>query len=233
VRFTPFPREYWNLTYQALLDAIVQRCAAVYESVGKDADLCIEIHRRLSPAEAVALAQELAKFRPLFVEDPILPDSVQSMAAVALQCPVPVATGERLHTLFEFRELLVSGGAAYIRPDVCLAGGLTHCKKIAAVAESFHVGVIPHNPLSPVSTAACVQLDACIPNFTLQEYTGEDRPPKSEIVRQPLRLEQGYLVVPDTPGIGVELNHAALERYPARLRPLDTPIRADGSVADQ
>ncbi|MER3403943.1 MAG: galactokinase, partial [Chloroflexota bacterium] len=125
------------------------------------------------------------------------------------------------------------GGAAYIRPDVCLAGGLTHCKKIAAVAESFHVGVIPHNPLSPVSTAACVQLDACIPNFTLQEYTGEDRPPKSEIVRQTLRLERGYLIVPDAPGIGVELNHAALERYPARLRPLDTPIRADGSVADQ
>jgi galactonate dehydratase len=233
VRFTPFPREYWNLTYQALLESIVQRCAAVYEAVGKDADLCIEIHRRLSPAEAVALAQELAKFRPLFYEDPILPDSIQSMAAVAVHCPVPIATGERLHTLFEFRELLERGGAAYIRPDVCLAGGLTHCKKIAAVAESYHVGVIPHNPLSPVSTAACVQLDACIPNFTLQEYTGEDRPPKSEIVRQPLRLEKGYLIVPDTPGIGVELNHAALERYPARQRPLDTPIRADGSVADQ
>ena len=86
------------------------------------------------------------------------------------------------------------------RPDVCLAGGLTHCKKIAAVAESFNVGVIPHNPLTPISTAACVQLDACIPNFVLQEYTGEDKPPKSLMVKKPLKLVDGYLEIPEVPG---------------------------------
>jgi galactonate dehydratase len=116
---------------------------------------------------------------------------------------------------------------------VCLCGGLTHSKKIAALAEAHHVGVIPHNPLSPVSTAACVQLDACIPNFALQEYTGEDRPPKSEIVRTTVRCEQGFLIIPETPGIGIELAPDAREKYPPRPRPTGTRLHVDGSVVDQ
>jgi len=115
-----------------------------------------------------------------------------------------------------------------------MAGGITHCKKIAAVAEAHHAGVVPHNPLSPVSTAACVQLDACIPNFAVQEYPlGEDSPPKSEIVRRPLKVEKGFLLVPDRPGIGVELNDGALEKYPYVPRKFTTRLGVDGSVVDQ
>ena len=176
VRFTPFPRGYTGMRYADLIEAILQRVAAVRETVGNGVDLCVEIHRRMDPHHAAGLAQELARFRPYFLEDPILPDSIQAMCALQREIPVPIATGERLHTIWEFNELLAGGGCRFIRPDVCLCGGLTHSKKIAALAEAYHVGVIPHNPLSPVSTAACVQLDACIPNFALQEYTGEDRP---------------------------------------------------------
>ena len=104
--------------------------------------------------------------------------------------------------------------------------------KIAAIAEAYHVGVIPHNPLSPVSTAACVQLDACIPNFSLQEYTGEDRPPKSAILKEPLKRDGGYIVVPDRPGIGVELNLDVARTYPPARKEIRTPLHEDGSVAD-
>src|SRR5215210_1051560 len=139
------------------------------------------------------------------------------MGEVARQINIPIATGERLHTIFEFQMLLARGAVQYVRPDLCLCGGITGAKKIAALAEAHHVGVVPHNPLSPVSTAACIQLAACIPNFALQEYPiGEDLPPKSEIVKSALKLEKGYLIIPDAPGIGVELAEDAAERYPYR-----------------
>jgi galactonate dehydratase len=130
--------------------------------------------------------------------------------------------------------LLQRGAVQYVRPDVCLAGGLTHSKKIAALAEAHHAGVVPHNPLSPVSTAACLQLAACIPNFALQEYpTGELKPPKSEIVKQTLQVEDGFLIIPDGPGIGIELAEDAAERFPYRRREIVTRLHADGSVVDQ
>jgi galactonate dehydratase len=232
VRFTPFPRDYTRMRYAELLQEMLERVAAVRDTVGNGVDLCVEIHRRMDPHHASGLANELVKFRPYFLEDPILPDSVQVMGALQRSIQVPVATGERLHTVWEFNELLAAGGCRFIRPDVCLCGGLTHSKKISAIAEAYHVGVIPHNPLSPVSTAACVQLDACIPNFALQEYTGEDRPPKSEILVEPLVRDGGYLVVPDRPGIGVELDLEVARRYPPVAKEIRTPLHEDGSVAD-
>jgi galactonate dehydratase len=238
VRFTPFvetdDQQYYNMRYSAMLSEAVSRVAAVREAVGNDVDLCVEIHRRLGIPEAIQLGREIAEFRPFFYEDPTTPDSNESMAEIARNIPIPIATGERLHTMWEFRELLQQRACSYIRPDVCLAGGLTHSKKIAAVAESFNVGVIPHhNPLTPISTAACIQIDACIPNFVLQEYTGEDKPPKSEMVKEPLRLEKGYLEIPDRPGIGVEINDEFFATHEYSPRPINTPLREDGSVADR
>ena len=237
VRFTPFveddDRQYYNMRYPAMIEEAVQRVAAVREAVGNDVDICVEIHRRLGIPEAIELAREIQQFRILFYEDPTTPDSNESMAEIARNISIPIATGERMHTIWEFRELLAQRGAQYIRPDVCLAGGLTHCKKIAAVAESFNVGVIPHNPLTPISTAACVQLDACIPNFVLQEYTGEDKPPKSLMVKKPLKLVDGYLIIPDEPGIGVEINDEFFASHEYTPRPINTPLREDGSVADR
>ena len=235
---TPFldePREvpYFATHVDKMRDAI-ETVGRYREAVGNDVDLCIEIHRQLTPAEAVTLARGIEAFHPFFYEDPILPDSFDAMALVAQNIHIPIATGERLHTIYEFEMLLSRGAVQYVRPDVCLAGGLTHCKKIAALAEARHVGVVPHNPLSPVSTAACVQLAACIPNFALQEYPrGESEPPKSEIVKHPLKLEEGFLIVPKTPGLGVELAEDAQERYPYRPRDVQTRLHVDGSVVDQ
>jgi galactonate dehydratase len=204
------------------------------QAVGNDVDLCIEIHRRLSPAEAIVLGRGIEEFHPLFYEDPTLPDNLDAMAQIAEKIHIPIATGERLHTIYEFEMLLRRGAVQYVRPDVCLCGGLTHAKKIAALAEAHHVGVVPHNPLSPVSTAACVQLAACIPNFALQEYPkGEGQPPKSEIVKSALRLENGFLIIPDAPGIGIELAEGAREKHPYRPRPVHTRLHVDGSVIDQ
>ena len=220
---TPFldePRDvpYFQTHVNKMRDAI-EAVASYREVAGEDVDLCIEIHRRLTPAEAITLARGIEQYHPFFYEDPILPENFDAMELVARNIHVPIATGERLHSIHEFEMLLKRGAVQYVRPDVCLAGGLTHSKKIAAVAEAHYVGVVPHNPLTPVSTAACLQLAACIPNFALQEYPlGEDVPPKSEIVVQAPRLEGGFLIVPDSPGIGIELAEDAQERYPPKPR---------------
>ena len=172
---TPFLDEERDVTYfkthaEKMKDAI-EAVQQYREAAGTEVDLCIEIHRRLTPAEAITLARGIEKFHPLFYEDPILPDNFDAMALVAQNVSIPIATGERLHTIHEFQMLLKSGAVQYVRPDVCLAGGLTHSKKISALAEAYYVGVVPHNPLSPISTAACLQLAACIPNFTIQELS--------------------------------------------------------------
>ena len=229
------PREtrYFKTHAHKIEDAI-DTVRRYREAVGHDVDLCIEIHRRLTPSEAIVLARGIEQYHPFFYEDPILPDSPDAMAEVAESIHIPIATGERLHTIWEFEALLTRGAVQFVRPDVCLAGGLSHSKKIAALAEAHHVQVVPHNPLSPVSTAACIQLAACIPNFSLQEYPkGEGEPPKSEIVSSPLRLEEGFLVVPDAPGLGIELREDAMERHPYRPRAVQTRLNSDGSVMDQ
>jgi galactonate dehydratase len=235
---TPFldePREvpYFKTHADKMRDAI-ETVGHYREAVGSDVDLCIEIHRRLTPHEAIVLARGIEPFHPFFYEDPILPDNMDAMALVAEHIHIPIATGERLHTIYEFEMLLRRGAVQYVRPDVCMAGGLTHSKKIAALAEAHHVGVVPHNPLSPVSTAACLQLAACIPNFAMQEYPrGELEPPKSEIIETTLRVEDGFLIIPDAPGIGITLAEDAAERYPYRKRAVHTRLHVDGSVVDQ
>src|SRR5215203_176640 len=234
--FTDSPRnEPYFKTHAAKMGDAIETVRQYREAVGDDVDLCIEIHRQLTPAEAVVLARGIEPFHPFFYEDPILPDNFDAMGLVAQQIAIPIATGERLHTIYEFEMLLARGAVQYVRPDVCMCGGITGAKKIAALAEANYVGVVPHNPLGPVSTAACVQLAACIPNFTIQEYPlGEDRPPKSEIMSTMLRYDgQGSLIVPDAPGIGVELAPDAAERDPYRPRWPGTRLNADGSVMDQ
>ena len=233
VRFTPFSSDYYlHKSYSEWADEAVNRVAAVRETVGPDVDICVEIHRQMNPAESIALGRRLEEFNPFFYEDPMLPDSPAIMGEVAAKCNIPIATGERFTTIFEYQQLLEAKAAAYVRPDLCLCGGLSGCKKVAAMAEAHHVKVIPHNPLSPISTAACVQLDACIPNFALQEYTGESEPPKSELLKNPLELKDGYITVPDGPGLGVEINEESL-KMPEDPKVLDTPIGFDGSVQDR
>jgi len=235
---TPFLDEERDLPYfkthaSKIRDGI-EAVAMYRDAVGDEVDLCIEIHRRLSPAEAVVLARGIEEFHPFFYEDPILPDNFDAMGLVAQGISVPIATGERLHSIHEFQMLLNRGAVQYVRPDVCLAGGITHTKKIAALAEANYVGVVPHNPLGPISTAACLQIAAAIPNFSIQEYPlGELEPPKSEIVNRPLELDKGFLKIPEEPGIGIEIVDGAAEKFPAVARPVNTRLHLDGSVFDQ
>jgi galactonate dehydratase len=235
---TPFldsPREEpYFMTHSDKMRDAIDAVRQYREAVGDEVDLCIEIHRRLTPAEAIVLGRGIEQYRPYFYEDPILPDNFDAMANVAQHINIPIATGERLHTIYEFEMLLARNAVQYVRPDVCLVGGITGSKKIAALAEAHHVGVVPHNPLSPVSTAACLQIAACIPNFALQEYPlGEGEPPKNQIVKSTVKLDKGYLIIPDGPGIGIELADDAAEKYPYRERVVDTRLMADGSVMDQ
>ncbi len=235
---TPFLDEDRSIPYfKTHVDKIEDAIDAVRqyrEAAGDKVDICVEIHRQLTPAEAIVLANGIEQYHPMFYEDPTLPDNLDAMAFIASKVSVPIATGERIHSIHEFQMLLQRNAVQYVRPDVCMAGGLTHSKKIAALAESQYVGVIPHNPLGPVSTAACLQLAACIPNFAIQEYPlGEHEPPKSEIVKTPLQVEDGFLIIPDGPGIGIELADDALERFPETPREVETRLHVDGSVVDQ
>lgn len=240
----PRDKPYYE-THVGMIEAAVDRVRQYREAVGSEVDLCLEIHRRLTPAQAVALARAVEPYRPFFIEDPTLPDNLDAMAEIAAKIHVPIATGERLHTIQEFEMLLARNAVQYVRPDVCLCGGITHAKKIAALAEARYVGVVPHNPLSPVSTAACVQLAACIPNFALQEYPLVEGTARAAhvplgveavaagLVKTTLKVEEGFIVVPDAPGIGVELAEDAEQRFPFRPRPLKTRLHRDGSVVDQ
>lgn len=213
----------------------IEAVALYREAAGDDMDLCIEIHRRLTPAEAIVLARGIEPYHPMFYEDPILPENFDAMELVANNVAVPIATGERLHSIHEFDMLLKRGAVQYVRPDVCLAGGITHTKKIAALAEANYVGVVPHNPLGPVSTAACLQIAACIPNFAIQEYpTGEHEYPKNVMVKEPIPVEEGFLIISDAPGIGIELADDAQEKAPPRpYGEINARLHVDGSVVDQ
>ncbi|MCH8911147.1 MAG: mandelate racemase/muconate lactonizing enzyme family protein, partial [Chloroflexi bacterium] len=133
VRFTPFaPDFYLHKSYTEWADEAVDRVGAVKEAVGTQVDICVEVHRQMSPAESIWLGRRLEQFSPFFYEDPMLPDSPAIMGDVAEQCGVPIATGERFTTIFEYQQLLEAKAASYVRPDLCLCGGLSGCKKVAA-----------------------------------------------------------------------------------------------------
>ena len=231
VKFDPIPNGYQDMSLAALIAGTVDQVAAAREAVGPDVDVILELHRKLTPLQAVPLCDALVQFRPLLIEDPVHIDSIQSQAEIAKRITCALANGERMHSIWEFREMLVAGGAQYIRPDVGLAGGLTQTKKIAAVAESFHAGLVPHNFLGPVLTAASVHLDISVPNFTVQEYSKLD---EDQAVAFPgtFKREGGYIMLPEAPGLGVKLDEAKLaEIGKNRVNPKNLLLRNDGSVA--
>ena len=240
VRLYPFgdfgggsARGLQEMSYTQMIRSAEERVKAVREAVGPDIDLMIDAVNRLKPPEAIAVGRALEPYRLYFFEDPIEPENMDAWEYVAAQIPIPLAMGERLYTIHQFRDLLNHNGAAFLRPDPSLAGGITNIRKIAALAEASYVGLVPHNPLSCVLTAACAQLDATIHNVPVQEYPGDEfQKPKCDLVKEPLRREGGYLILPDTPGIGVELNEEAFEHYPPV--PYERPALAlpDGSLRD-
>jgi galactonate dehydratase len=223
--------EYMSFT--GMQHNAVERIGAVRDAVGPDVDVMIDVVNRLTPAEAIAIGRALEPFNLYFFEDPIEPENMSQWEYVAANVPMPLAMGERLYTVYQFLDLLNHRGAAFVRPDLSLAGGITNCKKIAAIAEANYVGVVPHNPLSAVLTAACVQLDAATHNISVQEYPHDDAiGTKADLVDEPLTREGGYLLVTDRPGIGIDLNEEAFAKYPPV--PYDRPplINVDGSLRD-
>ena len=207
--------------------------AACRQAVGEDFDFVLECHRSLTPSEAIAFGNAVEKYHPLFLEDPIAPDNVEVMADVASKISIPIATGERCINIQEMELIMTTNAARYVRPDVCALGVITAAKKVAAMAEANYVGIVPHNPLGPVSTAACLQLDASIPNFTIQEFPsfylqgGE-----AAMLKEPLEVEHGYIKVPNRPGIGIELIDDISEKFPPKQRGINAQINYDGSVRD-
>ena len=212
-----------------LLQEVSARMAAIREAVGPDVDVGVDFHGRTSPAMAVQLARVLEPYHPFFIEEPVLPGDVNALSHVASSTTIPVATGERLSTKWDFREILEKQAASILQPDLSHAGGILECKKIAAMAESHYVAIAPHCPLGPISLAAALQVDACTPNFLCQEQvtTGEG------YIKEPFTIKDGYVELPAKPGLGVELDEDALAGK------LDdgtwtTPRlwHSDGSVAD-
>jgi galactonate dehydratase len=232
IKFDAFPTGVPERdTYTRAVQVVVDRVSAVRDAVGWDTDLIVELHREVGPGEAVVIARELEPFRLYFLEDPLMPDSEDSLGDIAQKISTPLAVGERNYSIHEFRELLTKG-VRFVRPDVGLAGGITQCRKIAAVAESFHAQVAAHNFFSPLLTAASVQLYASIPNTATLEYLEwEEQSPRNEQLVAPLQREGGYITVPDAPGLGVTLDEAMVERYPYQhWDPSGVRLRPDGSV---
>lgn len=218
-----------------MVDKVVERFAAVRERVGKSVDIAIDFHGRVSPAMSIRLLKALEPYYPLFVEEPVLPENVDEMVRVSRTTSIPIAAGERLFTKFGFRELIEKQAVSVVQPDLCHCGGIFEARKIAAMAETYYMQIAPHNPLGPISLAACLQLDACVPNLLAQEHPG--MPNHQDlgvgILKKPFEIEQGYIRIPEGPGLGIEIDEDALE--PLRFDGTwDTPhlFFEDGSIAD-
>ena len=208
--------------------------AALREAVGESMDIMVDCHGRHYPGNAIEFCRILAPYRPFFIEEPVPPENVDALVEVRKASPVPIATGERLVTRFGFREIFEKQACHVIQPDLCHCGGLWEAKKIAAMAETYYMGVAPHNPLGPVANAAALHFALSTPNFLIQEDMLTDVPWRWEVVQSSLATEDGYWLKTGTPGLGIEVDEEAAKKYPFQqevIHPLT--VRAfDGAVLD-
>lgn len=220
---------------KAALWSHIDRFAAIRKVIGDEVDLAIDFHGRVSPAMAKRLIDGMAEYYPMFIEEPCLPENVDCMADIARSTNVPIAAGERLFGKWAYRELLEKQAVAVVQPDLCHVGGIYEARKIAAMSELYFGSVAPHNPLGPISLAACLHLDACIPNFLVQEHPGnaDDSDLGVGYLKTPFLLKDGYIDIPAGPGLGIELDDDAIREkiYNGKWT---TPrqYHDDGSVAD-
>ncbi|MHB8901230.1 MAG: galactonate dehydratase, partial [Thermoguttaceae bacterium] len=219
LKWDPFGSAYMNISGKEL-DHALAVVGAVREAVGSEIDLLIEGHGRFNVPTACRIARELEPMRPLFFEEPVPPDNLDALADVRSKSPVPIAAGERLYHRCQFRELFEKRAADFIQPDLSHAGGLGECKKIAAMAEAYHLAFAPHNPSGPVANAATLQLAASTPNFCLLETMATDIPWRKDLTTEKLVFKDGYFEIPDGPGLGIELNEEAFAAHPYEARPL-------------
>lgn len=206
--------------------------AAVRDEVGQDVDVMVDLHGRTTPAMAIQYGRALLEYRPWFLEEPCQPENVDAMVEVCRALPIPIATGERLVTRFQFREILEKRACAIIQPDVCHCGGISEIKKIAAMAETYYVSVAPHNPLGPLATMVNIHFGLSTPNFLIQEVMRSDVPWRYDVVDDELRFEGGYVLPPTRPGIGIEVNEKEASKHPFAPELQMRSYHRDGSVAD-
>jgi len=228
----PLPHHQHTLPWPKVLDEVERKMRILRDALGSEIEIGLDPHAQiLEPYKAIEMCQVLAPFRPMFVEEPLRPENMEAMAEVRAKSPVPIATGEMLYTKWEFRDLMRLRGADIIQPDVCCCGGLTEMKKIAALAEAEYVTVAPHNPMGPVATAVNAQFAATAPTFLILEYHVDAEPPRRDLVLEPYRMVDGYLELPDRPGLGIELNEDYCQGHPYKPWRRGSPRRNDGSVA--
>ena len=204
--YFPLPRDFPLKTIRHA--AKIFRC--IRDAVGDDLEIGIGTHGQFSTAGAIRVASILEEFNPFWFEEPVPPENVDEMARVAAHTNIPIASGERLVTKYEFAELLIKQAAQIIQLDVGQCGGILESKKIAGMAEAHYAMIAPHMYVGPVSASAAIQLDVCSPNFLIQEWNVNDL--HNEIFVEPIKFEQGYITPPTGPGLGVELNEEVVKR---------------------
>jgi galactonate dehydratase len=212
---------------------LVDRMASLRDAVGNTLDIGVELHRNMQPGNSIALIEELMPFRPLFVEDPIPPDSVLSFAEVSAKVNTPMAAGERNTSIYEFREYIEHAGLSFVRPDIGIAGGFTHVRKICAMAEAHHQGILPHAvPSGAIATMAHIHLGMTVPNWEAQEHIDQNVDPVQQMVKRIPLVKDGWLYPFDEPGLGMEINDAFFATNPpVTMHGINPDLREDGSVA--
>ncbi len=219
MKWDPFGKNYMNIS-NAELDLALQRIAAVREAVGNDIDLLIEGHGRFNVPTGIKIAKELEQFKPFFFEEPVPPDNLDALKAVKDKSPVAISAGERLYTRWDYRPMFDKMAADYIQPDISHAGGIMELKKIAAEAESRYIPFAPHNPSGPVANAATLQLAATCPNFCILEIMYDDVAYRKDVTTEDLHYADGYIDIPDKPGLGIEINEEACAEHPYQVHTL-------------
>lgn len=222
------------------IDAAVARIAAVRSAVGDSVGIGIDFHGRVHKPMAKILAKELEAFRPMFIEEPVLPENNEALREIANHVSIPIATGERMFSRWEFKNLLKDGYADIIQPDLSHAGGITECKKIFSMAEAFDVAVAPHCPLGPIALAACLQVDATCYNAFIQEQSlGIHYNQGSDLLdylvnKDVFEYNDGYVKIPEGAGLGIEINEDFVRKQAKIGHNWKNPVwrHQDGSIAE-
>ena len=222
------------------IDAVLERVAAIRESCGKYFGIAIDFHGRVHKPMAKILAKKLEEFDPMFIEEPVLCENMEVFKEIAVACNIPIATGERLFTKYDFKRLLQAGGVDIIQPDLSHAGGLTEVKKIASMAEAYDVALAPHCPLGPIALAACLNVDATCYNAVIQEqsigihYNVGKSVLDYALNKQDFQVVDGFCAMPTKPGLGIEVNKELVLEENLTKHQWKNPIwrHADGSVAE-
>ena len=221
----------WPLHDTAAVRRIAKAAETIREAVGPDAELCFDGHGRYDSRLAIQVGKALAEYDIMFFEEPVQPEDEEGMAAVAAALPMPIATGERLTRPQEFRRLLERRAISIAQPDLAHCHGMSEALKVAELAEAFGAFVAPHCPMSPVITAISLHLDAVAPNFLIQErlFLNDWR---NEVITHPLKVEDGFLPIPQGPGWGIELDMNLVRRHPRIVAGSPDLRRGDGSIAN-